>query len=150
MHGAGRTDSVTRQDDGTGEFMHLSDEEQSFLAKRSRLLRKWRFVGLVLLAVSACLGIWLLLSRPLLVNPFVVMARLESGAISRSTLALMAGMLPVTTLMCLVLTIAVIALAYSAFSNEKRYISIIQRECCSPATGQNDDPTDAPGQAGEL
>jgi len=108
--------------------MQLRDEEQRFIRKRSRLLEAWRYVGVILLIVLLGLGIWLFLSKPMLGNPFAVMSRLQSGSISQSTLFLMAGMLPIVVLMCIGLSVAVVLSAYAAFSNEKKYISIIQRE----------------------
>ena len=55
--------------------MQLSDEERRFLVKRARLVRTWRYVRAILLAVLIGLGIWLFLTIPLLANPLVVMAQ---------------------------------------------------------------------------
>ena len=107
--------------------MQLSDEERHFLVKRARLVRAWRYVGSILLAVLLGLAIWLFLTIPLLANPLVVMARLKSDSISESTLTLMAGMLPIVVLMCLVLAVTAVLFVFAAFSNEKKYLKIIQR-----------------------
>lgn len=108
--------------------MRLSEEDLRFLAKRARLVQAWRYVGAILLAMIVGLGMWLFLSKPLLANPFTVMERLQSNAIAESTIALMAGMLPIVVLMCIALAVAVVLFAFAAFSNEKKYLAIIQRE----------------------
>ncbi len=108
--------------------MPLSYEEQCFVVKRAKLMRTWRYVGAILLALILGLGVWLFLSNPLLANPFVVMTRLQSNSIPESTMVLMAGMLPVVALMCIVLAVTAILFVFAAFSNEKKYLTIIQRE----------------------
>lgn len=108
--------------------MQLSEKDQRFLAKRIRLVRAWRYVGTILLFMLPGLGLWLFLSKPLLSNPFVVMTLLKNNAISESTMVLMAAMLPVAVLMCIALAVAVVLFAFAAFSNEKKYLQIIQHE----------------------
>ena len=108
--------------------MRLSYQEQSFVAKRARFMRTWRYAGVILLALIIGLGTWLFLSRPLLANPFFVIARLKSQSIDEATMALMAGMLPVVTLACIVLAVVVVLFVFAHFSNERKYLAIIQRE----------------------
>lgn len=108
--------------------MVLTDEERRFLSRRERLVAAWRFAGPALLALSIGLGAWLFWFRPLLANPFVVTGGLVRGEVAASTVALMAGLLPVVVLTCLVLTVAVVLFAYAAFSNERRYLEILRRE----------------------
>ena len=108
--------------------MQLNDQEQRFLAKRARLVKTWRYVGTILLSMLIGLGMWLFFSKPLLANPFVVLTRLKSDSIPESTMALMAGMLPVVVLMCIFLAVTVVLFAFSVFSNEKKYLTLIQRE----------------------
>jgi hypothetical protein len=109
--------------------MQLNDTERRFLAKRTRLVRAWRYVGTVLLLALVGLGAWLFFSRPLLANPWAVMAGLEDGTIADAMLVLMAGMLPVVVLLCLVLAVAMVLFAFAAFLNERRYQQIIRRAC---------------------
>lgn len=108
--------------------MKLSYEEQCFVAKRARLMRTWRYVGAILLAMITGLGVWLFLTKPLLTDPVMVMTRLKSHSIPESTMALMAAMLPVVSLMCIILTVIATLFVFAAFSNEKKYLTIIQRE----------------------
>ena len=123
--------------------MQLSDEEHRFLSKRSRLLQAWRYVGTILLVILIGLGIWLLLSKPLLANPFIVMARLKSDSIPDSTMALMAGILPVVVLMCIVLAVTVVLFVFAAFYNEKKYLKIIRRESHGASSNQQNTPEHA-------
>jgi ABC-type transport system involved in multi-copper enzyme maturation permease subunit len=108
--------------------MQLNGEDQRFLAKRARLVKTWRYAGAILIAMLIGLGIWLFFSKPLLANPFVVLTRLKSDSIPESTMALMAGILPVVVLMCIFLAITIVLFAFLAFSNEKKYLTLIQRE----------------------
>ncbi len=126
--------------------MQLSDEERRFLVKRAQLVRAWRYVGAILLAVLIGLGFWLFLTLPLLVNPFVVMTRLQSGSIPESMLMLMAGMLPIVVLMCLALValvVMVVLFIFVAFSNEKKYLKLIERHSDKISIAQQDAPVDA-------
>jgi hypothetical protein len=107
--------------------MRLTAEEQRFLTKRARLVRTWPVVGAVLLTLLIALGLWLFLSRPMLANPFVVFARLESGSVPESQLVLMAAMLPVVVLLCIFVAITVVLFAFAVFSTEKRYLKLIER-----------------------
>jgi hypothetical protein len=126
-----------------GATMHLSNKEQRFLAKRSKLVRIWPYVGAVLLAMLIGLGMWLFWSKPLLANPLVVVTRLKSDSIAESTMVLMAGMLPVVVLMCIGLTVTVVLFAFAAFSNEKKYLAIIQRGSSETSSAQQGAPADA-------
>jgi uncharacterized membrane protein len=127
----------------SGAIMQLSYEEQRFVAKRAKLMRTWRYVGAILLAMIIGLGMWLFWSNPLLANPFVVMARLKGDSIPESTMALMAGMLPVIVLLCIVLAVTAILFVFAAFSNEKKYLTIIQRESREKGFTQQGAPADA-------
>ncbi|MCL4190385.1 MAG: hypothetical protein KJZ87_01470 [Thermoguttaceae bacterium] len=108
--------------------MELSNEERHFVAKRAKLVQTWPYVGAMLLTMLVGLGVWLFLSKPLLANPFFVLSQLDRRAIPESTIALMAAMLPVVVLVCLGLAVTVVLFAFAAFSNEKKYLAIIQRD----------------------
>jgi len=135
--------------------MHLSEEDQRFLTKRIRLLQTWRYVGAILLFMSVGLGMWLFLSKPLLSNPFVVMTQLENDAVPQATMVLMAAMLPVVVLMCIVLTIMILVFVFSAFSNEKKYLAIINTRAepsltlklCEPKQTSSADQSDPADEA---
>lgn len=107
--------------------MEITDEDRRFLAGRARRVRTWPYVGGALLCLAFGLGLWLFVSKPLLANPFVVLSRLESDSIPDSTLTLMAALLPVTVLMCVLLVIAILLFAFSAFALERRYLAMVQR-----------------------
>ena len=107
--------------------MDLTEKDRQFLARRRKLVRMWPLVGTILLIGFVGFGAWLLWTKPLLVNPYVVVARLDSGPLSPSTTSLMASLLPLATLMCLVLSVAVILFAFAAISNEKKYMAIIEK-----------------------
>lgn len=123
--------------------MQLSDEERRFLVKRARFVRTWRYVGAILLAVLIGLGIWLFLTIPLLANPLVVMAQIQSDSIPESMLTLMAGMLPIVVLMCLALAATTVLFTFAAFSNEKKYLKLIQRIYQEINIAERDAPRDA-------
>ncbi len=123
--------------------MELSNEERHFVAKRAKLVQTWPYAGAILLTILVGLGVWLYLSRPLLANPFFVLSQLNRGAIPESTIALLAGMLPVVVLVCMGLAVTVVLLAFAAFSNEKKYLTIIQREFHETSNAQQDATADA-------
>lgn len=85
-----------------------------------------------MLVLLTGLGIWLFLNKPLLANPFEVMARLQSDSIPESTMVVMAGLLPIGVLTCLFLAAAVLVFAYTAFANEKKYLRILERCTLQP------------------
>lgn len=107
-------------------MVKLRDEELNFIRKRSRLAKTWPLVGAVLILSTGGLGAWLFFTKPLLANPWTVWSKLEAQAIPDSTLELMAAMLPVVVLMCVALFIALILCAFVAFSNERKYLSILE------------------------
>ncbi len=122
----------------------LTEKDQEFLARRSKFIRTWPFVGGTLVCLLMGLGIWLFLFRPLLANPFFVLSGLKSQSIVASNLSLMAGLLPVVVLMCLVLTLIILIFAFVAFANEKRHMAVIQRLVCASSDNRLDE-TDGGG-----
>jgi hypothetical protein len=107
--------------------VQLTEQEKSFFTKREKLVRAWPLFGSVMLIVVLCLAGWLFWRNPLLVNPWVVLTRLEAGSIPDSTLLLMAGLLPIAMLLCLAIVLVTLLFAFVALSNERKYISIIHR-----------------------
>jgi uncharacterized membrane protein (UPF0182 family) len=107
--------------------MQITDKERLFLAKRAKLVQAWPLIGSVLLCLVIGLGVWLILFRPFLANPFVVFSQLNTHSIGASDLALMAAILPIMVLMCIALTIAIVLFAFVALKNEKRHMAVIQR-----------------------
>jgi uncharacterized membrane protein (UPF0182 family) len=107
--------------------MQITEKERLFLAKRAKLVQAWPLIGSVLLCLVIGLGVWLILVRPFLANPFVVFSQLNTHSIGASDLALMAAILPIMVLMCIALTIAIVLFAFVALKNEKRHMAVIQR-----------------------
>jgi len=107
--------------------MELTDAEMAFLARRTKLVRTWPAVGWALLGAVVALGAWLVVTRPLLADPFTALAQLEAGSIPPSMLKLMAGLLPVVVLLCLVLVAVIVAFVFAAMANERRHLAIIRR-----------------------
>ena len=112
---------------GAPGTLPLTDAERQFIAQRGRLMRSWPLVGGAMVALLLALAAWLYLERPLLANPGAVMRGIEHDTIASSSLALMAGMLPVTVLACLLLALAIIAFGFAAFHNEKKYLKLLAR-----------------------
>lgn len=106
--------------------MELDQTQREFLEKRRKLVRSWPFIGLILLIAMVATLLWLWVQQPLLINPYEVVGRLESGSIENSTIALMAVMLPLLFLICFVLLMIVVLFAYAAFANEKKHLKIIE------------------------
>ena len=103
----------------------MDEQSMSFLKKRRRLARFWPVAGTLLLAGVLAFLVWMFLKKSLLVNPFEVASRIDAGTLENSTITLMAGMLPVVFLACFFILILVVLYAFSAFSNERRYLRII-------------------------
>jgi hypothetical protein len=103
-------------------------DDQEFLRHRRRLVALWKLIGpLLLLALLALLG-WLLVWSPNLVNPYSVAHRISSGEIERSSLELMALILPVAMLTIIGITAVVIGFGFAVCSNERRYLKIIDQQ----------------------
>ena len=107
-------------------IMQLDAKQIQFIEKRKKFVRFWPPAGSLLLILLCVLLVWLYFRSPLLVNPFEVMTRLDAGTIEESTLLLSAVLLPVMTLSCIVVLIAMILLMFSAFSNEKKHLQLIE------------------------
>lgn len=107
--------------------MELDRDDQRFLAARQRLLRTWPAIGWSLLAVITVYTVWLFLTKPLLVNPFVVMVRLRADALPVSTMMLMSGLLPLAMLSCIILAGVLIVMMFASMSKERHYLRIIRQ-----------------------
>jgi membrane-anchored protein YejM (alkaline phosphatase superfamily) len=103
--------------------MNVSDLK--FVERRRRLARSWNLVGTALLLILVGLGATLYFRMPFLANPLRVMDLLKEGTLERSTMELMAAMLPIVVLLCLSVTAIIVVFGFAIFSNERRYIAII-------------------------
>ncbi len=105
----------------------LSESEAEFIDRRSRLIRLWPYAGAASLVVIASLAGYLLVFRPLLINPFYVLQQVEADSIPDATLLLMAAITPLAILCSLLVLLAVIALAFAGFANERKLITLIKK-----------------------
>ncbi len=103
----------------------MNESDRRFLQRRRRLARSWNLVGAALLLVLLALAATLFFRVPFLANPMYVADLLKTGGLERSTLELMAMMLPVVFLLCLAVTVVVVLFGFAIFSNERRYLAII-------------------------
>lgn len=108
--------------------MDLSDQEKRFLGKRIRLVRAWKYVGVVLIVGLTGLWVSIFWFVPFLANPFEVMARLNADSIPQSIMVLSTAVLPVIVLTCFLLVLAMVLLTFAAISNERKYLAIIQKK----------------------
>lgn len=95
--------------------MPIDEGQRAFIERRRRFVRTWPLVGWLLLILLSGLAVWLYIRSPLLVNPFEAASRLSDGTVDNSTLAPMAGLLPVMTLTCLVLVSTIVLFAFHPF-----------------------------------
>jgi hypothetical protein len=105
--------------------MNLNERNRRFLAKRRRLARSWPLLGTLLLIGISAFVVWAFLRNPLLANPFEVASRLGAETIELSTLILMAGLFPIMFLACFLMLFVIVLFGFAAFSNEKKYLEII-------------------------
>ena len=125
--------------------MSLSSADRKFVERREKRVKHWPLYGTFSLTILAVYSGWLWLKRPELINPWVVIERLEAGTLSDSTMSIMAVMLPIVIATMLLLVSFVVLLSFVAFRNERRLISLIRRLETGKAGGaRNDRSEDRP------
>ncbi|UCC55387.1 MAG: hypothetical protein JSU75_08405 [Gammaproteobacteria bacterium] len=107
--------------------MQLNQQSEKFLERRRVLLKAWRYAGPLLLFLIGGFSAYLLLSTPLLINPFAVASGIESGSVQQSTLQMMALFVPILFIVVCFLLIVLIILMYAALANEKKYLEILDQ-----------------------
>jgi uncharacterized BrkB/YihY/UPF0761 family membrane protein len=105
--------------------MKLNQQQNSFLEKRRKLVKSWSYVGPLMMLLVLGLAAYVYVKSPLLINPYEVLARLQSGSIEQSTLMTMAVILPIVFITVCFLLIVLIVMLYAAIANEKKYIEIL-------------------------
>ena len=105
--------------------MNISGPQYEYLEKRKKLTSAWRFVGPALLLAILGLAMWIYLRSPLLINPYEAISRMETGHIEKSTLEMMATVLPIVMIIVFLLLLSIVGIMYAAFSKEKKYMEII-------------------------
>ncbi len=111
----------------------MTEDENRFIIRRVKLVRAWPWAGSALIVLICGLGAWLYTTRPLLVDPFAVLARVHDDSIPASTLTFMAALLPVAVLTCLFLAIVIVLFAFAAFAIEKKYLALLRHPASDAA-----------------
>lgn len=105
----------------------LDPAQQDFLRQRHLMRRNWPVIAPLLVgALMVFMGV-LLLTAPLLLNPFAVLAQLREGTLNLATLQTMAMMLPFVLLLFCLTLLALIGLAHAGFRRERRYLEVTDR-----------------------
>ena len=105
-------------------------------------------VVLVLVGLAVFLA-WLYCVHPRLANPFHVFTELQMSGIPPATLEVMAAMLPIVVSTVFLMLGTLVAYGFAVFSNERRYLKIIDRLQAKDKAGQSkselsDQPPDEP------
>ena len=108
--------------------MQLSESDIRFIRKRRALTASWKWVGVLLLLMLAGIAAWIWVRSPYMIDPWHVASSLEAGSIPEETLQFSAMLLPVTVLFLFVVMMLVLLLAFAASANERRLLTIIQRQ----------------------
>jgi len=113
-------------DNGSGHSS-LGQAQQDFLRQRRLMRRNWPVIAPLLVgALLIFMGV-LLLTAPLLLNPFAVLTQLREGTLNLATLQTMAMMLPLVLLLFCLALLALIGLAHAGFRRERRYLELTDR-----------------------
>ena len=116
--------------------MSLSPAELLFIEKRERLTRQWPTFGFCLLFLFAGIVFWLWNEAPHMVDPWLVAASLEDGALPESTMNAMAALLPIVVLILIAAAGVFVLLVSVTCSNEYKLLQLLRRECASPVDGE--------------
>lgn len=108
-----------------GRMKLLNQQQNSYLEKRRKFVHLWHYVGPLLLIGILGFATYLFVNTPLLINPYEILSRLESHSIKQSSLEMMAVLLPIMFIVVCFLLIVLVAIMYAAFSNEKKYLEIV-------------------------
>jgi hypothetical protein len=105
--------------------MNLSQRQSRYLERRRKLLKAWRYTGPMMFLGIIGLVIYIKINSPLLINPYEVISRLESGSIKQSSLEMMAVLLPIVFIIVCFLLVVLVAIMFAASLNERKYLEII-------------------------
>jgi hypothetical protein len=105
--------------------MNLSQRQSRYLERRRKLLKAWRYTGPMMFLGIIGLVIYIKINSPLLIDPYEVISRLESGSIEQSSLELMAVLLPIVFIIVCFLLVVLVAIMYVALLNERKYLEIL-------------------------
>jgi len=106
--------------------MQPDPEEKALMGKPAKFARSWPLVGVAMLALVFGPGLSLSWSNPLLSNPWVVVAGIESGSVASPMLTRMAALLPLVMPGWLLVVVVGPLLSVTVFANEHRHLAIIR------------------------
>lgn len=102
----------------------LSAEQREFLRQRRLFVSVWRSIGPLLIGGLLIFVTTMLLTAPVFLNPFVVIARLRANTLDLTTLQTMAMMLPVVSgLLCVTLLLMIFQI-YRSCKREQQYLAL--------------------------
>jgi hypothetical protein len=105
----------------------LSEDDHNFLKKRKRLIAIWNSIAVIMLIALVTIFSWIYIQVPYLANPLFVAEALKHNEIQESVMATSAITLPVVFITLFVTVGIFVLFGFAIFSNEKRYLSIIER-----------------------
>ncbi len=107
--------------------MSLNEKEQKHLKQRLLIIRivPWLTGGLTLGFLG--LLVWLLLRKPIWLDPFAVLDQLGDGSLPGDVAVLMAGLFPVVLWMVFLLVAVLLTVLWIMVVHERRYLRIIDR-----------------------
>jgi hypothetical protein len=104
-----------------------TEEQQQFLHKRRTFIAAWRSIGPLLIGGLLIFIGMMLLTAPMFINPFAVIARLRADTLDLTTLQTMAMMLPVVFMLLCVALLLLILQAYRSCKREREYLLLIDQ-----------------------
>jgi len=105
----------------------LSEHDHAFLKKRKRLAALWTIVGSLMLVTLGAIFLWVFFQTPYIANPLLVAEAIKQNAIEDSVLITAAMLLPIVVMVLFVTVAIFILYGFSIISNEKRYLSMIEK-----------------------
>jgi hypothetical protein len=103
-----------------------SEAQQQFLRNRRLFIAAWRSISPLLTSALLIFIVMLLLTAPMFLNPFSVIARLRADTLDLTTLQTMAMMLPIIFILLCVALLLLIFQTYRSCKREKQYLLLIE------------------------
>jgi hypothetical protein len=120
--------------------MKLDDQDMRFLRQRTRWMKAWPAVGLVLFVAVALGGVALFLRTPLVANPAHFRAVVAENLLPPSAVETMASLLPFAILLLFLLMEAMVLFGFTAFFSERRLLRIIDSLLVEDPSLSSSDP----------
>ncbi len=106
----------------------LPEKDYIFLKKRKRLVAMWNTVAVVILTALVTLFSWIFVQSPYFANPLYVIESIKQNSIDEideSVMITATILLPIVVMVLFITITIFIVIGFSIFSNEKRYLSMI-------------------------